>query len=94
MMGLCASEKAMEAPTEKVHVKGLRDVYGYHRMDNPAKLSVMSWNTLSLSISSNSVTLQKKMDLKRKLQLYTVSLRRTPTLAIRLQWPYNSKVIW
>lgn len=62
-------------------------------MNNLAKLNVMFWTTLSLSISSNSVILQKKMDYKRKLQLCTLSLRHIQAPVILLEWPYNSKVI-
>lgn len=59
-------KKASEASTEEVRVKGLRGVYEYYKMDNTAKLNVIFWNTLSVSISSNSVTLQKKMEPQAK----------------------------
>lgn len=56
----------MEASTGKVDVKGLRDIDEYCKRDSPTKSNVMFWNTLSLSINSDSVTLKKKMDHKRK----------------------------
>lgn len=61
--------------------------------NNPAKLNLMFWTTLSLSFTSNSVILQKKMDCKRKLQLCTLSLRYIQAPVILLEWPYNSEVI-
>lgn len=78
---LCASEKAMEAAAKKVHGKGLRDIHEYYEVSDPTKLSVMFWNILYLLISSNSVTLPKKMDCERKLQLCALSLRHTPALS-------------
>jgi hypothetical protein len=49
-------------------------------MDNPAKLNVMVWRRLSVYISSNSVTLPKKMGPQEKLQLSSLSLRHIGVL--------------
>lgn len=66
----------------------------YYKMDNPTKLNIMFWNTPSPSISSSSVTLQRKMELQKKTPIMPLSLRHIQALVIQLEWLHNSKVIW
>ena len=61
-------------------IKGLR--HGYYKMDNPTKLNIMFWNTLSPPISCNSVTLRRKMELQKKTPIRSLSLRHIQALVI------------
>lgn len=62
-------------------------------MDSPAKLNVIVWRRLSVYISSNSVTLPKKMGPQEKLQLSSLSLRHIE-VPVTTRVAYNAKVIW
>ena len=76
-------KKAIEASTQEMH-KGT-ERHEYYKMDNPTKLNIMFWNTLSPSISCNSVTLQRKMELQKKTPIRSLSLRHIQALVIQTE---------